>query len=63
MTGPGLLDGGTGTSVISQRSQLGQGILCVKEGIGKYEMWYGVVCKTVVSSFRLLPGRQEVVTR
>ena len=25
--------------VISQRSEAGRGILCVKEDIGKYDMW------------------------
>ena len=43
MTGTDLLDGGTDTTTVSQRSEEGQGILCVKEGIGKYDMWYGVV--------------------
>ena len=47
--GTDVLNGGTGT-VISQRSETGRGILCVKEGIGKYDMWYGVVCKDVMSS-------------
>ncbi len=32
------------------RSEAGQGILCPKEDIGKYDMCYGVVCKTVMSS-------------
>ena len=35
---------------MSQRSEAGRGILCAKEGIGKYDMWYGVVCKAVMSS-------------
>jgi hypothetical protein len=35
---------------ISQRSEEGRGILCAKEGIGKYGMWYGVICKAVMSS-------------
>jgi hypothetical protein len=39
----------TGTRV-SQLSETGQGIMCVKEDIGKYDMWYGVVCKDVMSS-------------
>ena len=46
MTGTDLLNGGTDTPV-SQLSEAGQGIMCVKEGIGNYDMWYGVVCKTV----------------
>ena len=50
MAGVDLLDGGTGRPPISQRSEGGRGILCVKEGIGKYDMWYGVVCKVVMSS-------------
>ncbi len=36
--------------MISQRSETGQGTLCVKEDTGKYDMWYGVVCKDVMSS-------------
>ena len=64
MTGTDLLDGVTGTPVVSQRSER-QKILCVKEGIGKYDMWYGVVCKTVMSSsmssgFSLEGGRDIV---
>ena len=31
MTGADLLDAGTGTSVVSQRSETGQRILCTKE--------------------------------
>ena len=50
MAGADLLDGGTCTPAVSQRSEAGQGILCAKEGIGKYHMWYGVVCKAVMSS-------------
>ena len=50
MTGIDLLDGGTSTDVVSQRSEVGQRILCDKEDIGKYDMWYGVVCKPVMSS-------------
>jgi hypothetical protein len=42
--GTDLLDGAQ-TSTTSQRPERGRGILCVKEGIGKYDMWYGVVCK------------------
>ena len=48
MTVTNLLDGVTGTNTVSQR--LGQRILCVKSDIGKYDMWYGVACKTVMSS-------------
>ena len=39
MTGADLLDGGANTSTVSQRSEGGQTILCVKEDIGKYGMW------------------------
>ncbi len=36
------------------------GIMCVKEDIGKYDMWYGVVCKTDVFHVgRLLPSRRS----
>jgi hypothetical protein len=35
MTGVDLLDGDTGTTAVSQRSEEGQRILCVKEDIGK----------------------------
>ena len=45
MAGTDRLDGGTDTSVVSQRSESGQGILTVKVGRGKYD----VVCKTVMS--------------
>jgi len=39
--------------------------VCAKEGIGKYDMWYGVVCKAVMSScmsviFSLAGGRDTV---
>ncbi len=37
-----LLDGDTGTPGIPQRLESGRGILCVKEGMGKYDMWFGV---------------------
>ena len=50
MSGADLLDGGTDTSVVSQRSESGYGILSVKEDIGKYDMWYDVVCKADVMS-------------
>ncbi len=49
MTGSDLLDGDTDTSTVSQRSESGQRILCDKEDIGKYDMWYGVVCEVVMS--------------
>ena len=42
--GTDLLDGAQAPTT-SQRSEGGRGILCDKEGIGKYDMWYGVVCK------------------
>jgi hypothetical protein len=42
MTGTDLLNGVTGT-VVSQLSETGQGIMCTKKDIGKYDMWYGVV--------------------
>ncbi len=48
MTVTDLLDGGTDTPDISQRSEVGRGILCSKEDIGKHDMWYGVVCKSRV---------------
>jgi hypothetical protein len=38
--------------------------MCTKEDIGKYDMWYGVVCKTVMSCtsvvFSLGGGRDTV---
>ena len=40
--GVDLLDGVTGTSVVSQRSESGQGILGVKEGRGM-RLWSTVV--------------------
>ncbi len=43
-----LLNRGTGTAA-SQLSEAEQGIMCAKEGIGKYDMWHGVVCKSVMS--------------
>ncbi len=42
MVGDDLLNKDTDT-VVSQLSETEQGIMCVKEGIGKYDMWYGVV--------------------
>jgi hypothetical protein len=63
MTGADLLNGGTVT-VVSQLSEGGQGIMCVKEDIGKYDMWYGVVCTDVMSYmssvFSLGGGRDTV---
>jgi hypothetical protein len=56
ITGADLLDGGTDTVAVSQRSEEGQRILCVKEDIGKYDMWYGVVCKVVVMSSCMSAG-------
>jgi hypothetical protein len=48
-TGGDRLDGDTDTSVVSQRSESGQGILDVKSGRGKYDVLYDVVCKSVMS--------------
>jgi hypothetical protein len=63
MAGADLLNGGTGTAV-SQLSEARQGIMCAKEGIGKYGMWYGVVCKAVMSCtsavFSLAGGHDTV---
>jgi hypothetical protein len=42
MTGTDLLDGDTNTPLVS-RSETGRRIMCVKEDIGKYGMWCGVV--------------------
>ncbi len=51
-------------TLISQLLKAGQGIMCGKEDIGKYEMWYGVVCKAVISCtsavFSLAGGRDTV---
>jgi hypothetical protein len=59
MTGSDLLNRGTDT-VVSQLSEEEQGIMCVKEDIGKYDMWYGVVCKSdVLHIVRLLPDRMS----
>ena len=49
MAGADRLDGGTGTPVVSQRSDSGQGILAAKAGRGKYDVLYDVVCKAVMS--------------
>jgi hypothetical protein len=63
MAGADLLNRGTGTAV-SQLSEVEQGIMCVKEGIDKYYMWYGVVCKAVMfctsAVFSLAGGRDTV---
>ena len=41
----------TDTTVVSQRSEVGQGILGSKTGRGKYDMWwYDWVVKTLLSS-------------
>jgi hypothetical protein len=49
MAGADRLGGGTGTPVVSQRSEAGQGILVAKSGRGKYDVLYDVVCKAVMS--------------
>ncbi len=63
MAGTDLLNRGTGTAV-SQLSEADQGIMCAKEGIGKYDMCYGEVCKAVMSCtsavFSLAGGRDTV---
>ena len=56
MAGADRLGGGTGTPVVSQRSEAGQGILGSKAGRGKYDMWYDWVVKALVSSC-ILVGR------
>ena len=66
MAGADLLDGGTGTPAVSQRSEAGYGILSAKEGIGKYDMWYDVVCKVAfmsscMSSGSSLAGGRDMV--
>ncbi len=54
-------------TVVSQLSETGQGIMCVKEDIGKYDMWYGVVSKDVMSCtsvvFSLGGGRDTAASR
>ena len=64
--GADLLDGDTGPPVISQRSEAGRGMLCAIGGIGKYDKWYGVVCKDVLSSSMSarcsLPGGRDTVS-
>ena len=62
MAGADRHNGGTVTPAVSQRSESGQGIMCAKEGIGKYDMWYGVVCKAVMARRPSSP-LQEVATR
>ena len=59
MAGADRLGGVTGTPVVSQRSETGQGILVVKSGRGKYDVLYDVVCKTVNVTHvgRLILGR------
>ena len=53
MAGADRLDRGTGTPVISQRSESGQGILVAKAGRveydASYDASYDVVCKAVMS--------------
>ena len=48
MTGTDRLDGGTGTSVVSQRSESGQGILSAKEGRGMW-LWSDVEVEVLSS--------------
>ena len=50
MTGTDRLGRGTVTPVVSQRSEVGQGVLGRKSGRGKYDMWYDWVVKEFVSS-------------
>ncbi len=51
MSGDDLLGAGTGTTVVSQRSEAGlDQEYCTKAGIGKYDMLYDVVCEAVMSS-------------
>ena len=40
MAGVDRLGGGTGAPEVSQRSESGQGILGIKVGRCKYDMWY-----------------------
>ena len=51
MEGDDRLGGGTDTPVVSQRSEVGEGILGIEGGRGKYDMWYDWVVKSIVSSF------------
>ncbi len=55
MTGTDRLGGDTGTPVVSQRSEAGQGILGSKVGRGKYGMWYDWVVKSLISVVRVIP--------
>ena len=48
MTSTDRLGGDTGTPVVSQRSEGGEGILEIKSGRGKYDMWYDWVVKEIV---------------
>ena len=50
MGGVDRLSGGTGTPVLSQRSERETGVLGSKTCRGKYDMWYDWVVKTLVSS-------------
>ena len=52
MTGADSLGGDTDTSVVSQRSEEGPGILGVKTGTGKYHILYVVVFVEVLSPLR-----------
>jgi hypothetical protein len=58
MAGVDLLKGGTDTAE-SQLSEAEQRIMCAKEGIGKYDMWYGVVCKVVMYMARVCTGHNS----
>ena len=51
MTGTDRVGGDTGTPVVSQRSEVGEGILGSKTGRGKCDMWYDWVVRALVSSF------------
>ena len=48
--GTDRLGGGKWTPVVSQRSEVGQGILGIKAGRGKYDMWYDWVVTALLSS-------------
>ncbi len=48
MPGADLLNGGTGTPVVSQRLESGQGILGAKEGRGMW-LWSAVVVSVLSS--------------
>ena len=49
MTGTDRLGGGAGTTVVSQRSEVVQGILVDKSGRGTYDVLYDVVSKALMS--------------